>query len=176
MPLYMNEAEPDEGGGIGRAVFVVVLIPLLLAATWLFIVFNARYRTCVQLENGANLGYEAVFDLSRPYFKPIAVPRHADGTPLIRNDMWAIFVTDTTIYGWALGGTSDDDYDYAWRADSGLILKDENPIAYEHLIREAGHANWDIDIGSVGTKYLLDLLIDRPEFDAELCPTALITW
>jgi hypothetical protein len=172
----MNEAEPDEGSGIGFALFVIVLIPLLLAATWLFIVFNVRYRTCVQLENGLNLGYEAVFDLSSTYLKPTAVPRFSDGTPLIRNDMWAIYVTDTTIYGRALGDTSDEDYDYAWRADSDLILKDENPTAYARLIREAGHANWDIDIGSVGTKYLLDSLIDRPEFDAKLCPTALVTW
>lgn len=172
----MNEAEPFRIDGAVAALLAIVLIPLLLAATWLFVVFNARYRTCVQLENGMNLGYEAVFDLSSTYLTPIAVPRFSDGTPLIRNDMWAIYVTDTTIYGWALGDTSDEDYDYAWRADSGLILKDENPVAYERLIREARHANWDIDIGSVGTKYLLDLLIDRPEFDAKLCPTALVTW
>ncbi len=72
---------------------------LLMPAVWLFIAFNNEYRVCVPLENGMNLGYEAVFDLSRPLFKPIAVPRFPDGTPLIRVETWALYVTDTTIYG-----------------------------------------------------------------------------
>lgn len=172
----MNRSDREKPYGVIAAVLAIVMIPLLLAAAWPFVVFNARYRTCVQLGNGLNLGYEAVFDLSRPFLKPIAVPRFPDGTPLISDDMWEIYVTDTTVYGWALGKTSDKDYNYAWRTDTGLILKEESPVLYERLIAEAGHANWDIDIGSVGTGWLLNELIKRPEFNAHRCPTALITW
>lgn len=93
---------------IGCVLFVA-LVPVL----WLAVVFNVRHRICVRLENGANLGYEAVFDLTRPLFRPIAVPKLPDGIPLIRDGMWAIYVSNTTIYGWALGRTSDEDYWYA---------------------------------------------------------------
>lgn len=172
----MKPSEHEKRNGVIAAVLAIVLIPLLMAVAWPFVVFNARYRACVQLQNGLNLGYAAVFDLSRSFLKPIAVPRLPDGTPLIRDDMWAIYITDTTIYGWALGETSGEDYDYAWRADTGLILKEENPVLYERLITEAGHANWDIDIGSVGTGWLLNELIKRPEFNVHRCPTSLITW
>ena len=165
-------------GAIGAILGLLLLLSLLLLVptVWLVVVFNAKFRTCVQLDNGLNLGYEAVFDLSSPYFMPIAVPRFANGTPLLRDDMWSIYVTDTTIYGWALGLSSEEDYDYAWRADTGLILKNDFPRLYEKLVAEAGHANWDIGTGSIGTGWLLHELIERPEFDVKLCPTSLITW
>ncbi|WP_372605016.1 hypothetical protein, partial [Actibacterium sp.] len=68
-----------------RALSGLALLPCIVLVLWIFIAFNNRYRTCVRLENGANLGYEAVFDLGRPYLKPIAVPRTEDGTPIVRD-------------------------------------------------------------------------------------------
>lgn len=128
------------------------------------------------LQNGLNLGYEAVFDLSKPYFKPIAVPRFSDGTPLIRHDMWAIYLTNTTLFGWALRQTSQDDYWFAWRADAGLVKQAENDALYKKLVAEAGHANWDFGSGSFGTGWVMNELMKRPEFNVHRCPTALITW
>ena len=95
----MNCGRSDHGSGVLAALAGVVLLPCVVLALWIVVVFNTRYRTCVQLENGANLGYEAVFDLSRPYLKPIAVPRLEDGTPILRDMLWSIKVTPTTIYG-----------------------------------------------------------------------------
>lgn len=70
-------------GTVAAVAAIVLLIPLL----WLFVAFNATFRQCVPLKNGLALGYEAVFDLREPYFMPIAVPKFADGTPLVRNDI-----------------------------------------------------------------------------------------
>jgi hypothetical protein len=59
----MSFCQSDDG--LLGALTGVLLILILLLALWIVNIFNNRYRTCVQLENGANLGYEAVFDLSR---------------------------------------------------------------------------------------------------------------
>ena len=67
-------------------------------------------------------------------------------------------------------------YRFAWRNDVGLVLETDNPTVYEHLVAEAGHANWDIDINNVGTQWLLNELAERPDFEVGRCPTSLITW
>ena len=156
--------------------FGIVFALLLISATWLFFAFDRKYHQCVALENGLNLGYEAVFDFGRPFFKPIAVPKFRDGTPLIRDDLWSIFVTDPSLYGVSLAVRDANGYSFAWRGDSGLIKQDQDPLLYDRLVREAGPPNWDIEIGSVGTDWLLNELIARPEFNVHRCPTTLITW
>lgn len=151
------------------------LLPFLLGAAWIFSVTFEKYSQCVPLKNGLNLGYEAVFDLSRPYFKPIAVPKLADGTPLIRDPIWALFVTDRAVYGvmLAIKGPSDQ---FAWRSDTGLIQQADNSAAYDQIIATAGPANWDLGQGSIGPEWMVQELIKRPEFHAKRCPTALITY
>lgn len=161
---------------MAKAAIAVAALILLLPAVWLFIAYNGKHGVCVPLENGLNLGYEAVFDLSRPYFRPIAVPKFPDGAPLIRDKTWEIFVTDTTIYGLALGQTSESDYRFAWRADTGLVRQQDHQATYEALIAEAGHANWDIEIDSVGTGWLLDELLRRRQPTSKRCPTSFLTW
>lgn len=151
---------------------LVVIIPVL----WLAWIYDGRYRKCIRLENGLNLGYEAIFDFKRPFIKPIAVPKFPDGEPLVRDDMWAIYVTDTSIYGWAMGHSPDEDYWYAWRADRGLVLKDDDPSAYKAIVAQAGKANWDIGTGSYGTGWLLYKLMESPRFEAFRCPTRFIAW
>ncbi len=79
----------------------------------------------MRLQNGLNLGYEAVFDLSRPFWMPIAIPKFRDGTPLVESDIWPIYVTDTTIHGLALGNVTDKDFWLAWRADTGYGIGSE---------------------------------------------------
>lgn len=161
--------------GTAKAATAFALIGLLLPAAWLFNAYGRNYRVCVPLENGLYLGYEAIFDLSRPYFKPIAVPKFPDGTPLIRDETWAIFLTATTIYGLAMGPSPDKDYRFVWRSDVGLIRQQDHQATYEALIAEAGPANLDIEIDSVGTGWLLnELLKQQPA--SERCPTSLVTW
>lgn len=170
------------GGGENRQILarIAALIALLsviplLAAIWVVLAFNRIHRQCVPLENGLNIGYEAVFDLSGPYFRPMTVPRFADGTPVIRDDLWALYVTDTSIYGVPMSH-DEPSGSFVWRADTGLILAKENPALYDRLIAEAGHANWDFGTGSIGTGIFYQELAKRPGFEARRCPTALITW
>lgn len=172
----MKCVRSDLGRGVLAAVAGVVLLPCVLLTLWVVVVFNGRYRTCVQLENGANLGYEAVFDLSRPYLKPIAVPRWEDGTPILRDMLWSIKITPTTLYGLSLEPLDERGYQFAWRNDVGLVLEVDNPTVYEDLVAEAGHANWDIEINNVGTQWLMNELAGRPDFDVRRCPTSLVTW
>ncbi len=172
----MNYGRKDRGTGVLAALAGVVLLPCAILALWIVVVFNARYRTCVQLENGANLGYEAVFDLSRPYLKPIAVPRFEDGTPMLRDMLWSVKITPTTIYGLSLEPVDERGYQFAWRNDVGLVLEADNPTVYERLVAEAGHANWDIETNNVGTQWLMNELAERPDFEVGRCPTSLITW
>ena len=159
------------GGFFTLLALVIVMVPLAL----LIWGYNRSFRQCVVLENGLNLGYEAVFDLSKPTLRPIAVPRFPDGTPLLRDPLWGLYVTDTTVYG-VTYGVKDGDYRFAWRADTGLILKPENDALYRALVAEAGQANWDLGPGSFGTEILLNDLRQGPATPAHRCPTALITW
>jgi hypothetical protein len=168
----MNRSSLAPVAALVSLVFAVILVPAL----WLFLAFDHKYRQCVALRNGLNLGYEAVFDLGRPFLKPIAVPKFRDGTPLIRDDLWALYVTDTTIHGVSLAVKNADSFRFAWREDTGLIKQDEDAALYEGLLAEAGHANWDFGAGSLGTGWLLNELIKRPEFKVHRCPTALMTW
>jgi hypothetical protein len=176
----MQTEEPDQiatrprppVGTVAAALSLVLLIPLL----WLFVAFNVQFRQCVPLKNGLALGYEAVFDLRGPYLRPIAVPKFGDGTPLIRDETWAIYVTDTTVHGWGMAPRSEADYRFAWRADTGLVRQRDDPQTYDRLVAEAGHANWDIEIDAVGTGWLLQELLRRRAPDRPRCPTALLTW
>jgi len=175
--VRVNYRGRDDGDdGVLGALAGVVLIPIVFLALWIVIAFNDRYRTCVKLENVANLGYEAVFDLSRPYLKPIAVPRLEDGTPILRDMLWSIMITPTTIYGLSLEPVDERGYQFAWRNDVGVVLEADNPTIYERLVAEAGHANWDIEINNIGTGALMNRLIERPDSDVGRCPTSLITW
>ncbi|TXI01818.1 MAG: hypothetical protein E6Q73_06555 [Pseudorhodobacter sp.] len=155
---------------------------LLLPALWLFSAYDRQFGVCVSLKNGLVLGYEAVFDVSRPYLRPIAVPKLADGTPLIREETWEIFVTDTTLYGLTMGASAAENYAFVWRADTGLVRQRDDSATYDRLVAEAGPANWDIEIGSVGTGWLLAELLRRPELldhqgtADQRCATRLLTW
>ena len=106
----MKNAENQGYGAVIGAGLGLLLLLLLVPTVWVFLAFNNKYRQCVQLKNGLNLGYEAVFDLSRPFFKPIAVPRFQNGVSLIRDELWAITITDTTVFGVTLAIENEGGY------------------------------------------------------------------
>lgn len=170
----MADPEEDDYFWFFGTIYVLLALIVFVPTVLLFIGFNIMFRTCIPLKNGLNLGYEAVFDLSKPYLQPIPVPRLANGTPLIREATWAIFITDTTLYGTTMSVTGGADF--AWRADEGLVLWQDNPNLYDTLVAEAGHANWDFGTGSYGAGYLLNELLRRPGFRGHDCHTRLITW
>lgn len=159
-----------------KPLLIVLMSILALPAGWIFWGYNYTFRPCVQLKNGLNLGYEAVFDLSRSYFRPIAVPRFPDGTPLIRDETWALYVTDTTIYGESFTPGQGLGYLFAWRADSGLVYQTDNPSLYDRLAHEAGPANVGLPQGNMDAGVMLWKLSRRPDHKKVWCPTALITW
>lgn len=167
----MPNGRETDNIGCFHALLALSLTPVALMLVYVFLIYNVRYRGCGHLENGLNLGYEAVFDLSRSFFQPIAVPRFSDGTPLVRDETWALFVTPTTVHGWAYPA----EYSFAWRAGTGLVLSYEDREAYERLIAEAGVVNWGRS-GKIDTAGLLNELKDDGRFDVDWCPTAFLTW
>ncbi len=158
------------------ALLGILLLILAIVGAWPFIAYNKEFRRCVQLKNGLNLGYNAVFDLREPYWLPEEVPKFPDGTPLVEGDVWPIYVTDSTLYGIALSETGSEDFEFAWRADTGLVLKNENQQKYEKLVSEAGDTNPGINIGLIGSGWLLKELMKRPEYADQWCATRFITW
>lgn len=171
----MDDRAETAGAGVLPALMSLLLLPVLAAMVWLLVAFERRHGQCVDLENGLLLGYEAIVDLGRSFGRPIAVPKYPDGTPVIRDETWELHATATTLHGLAMRPDPADDYRFAWRVDAGLILEEEEPEALEGLISEAGPSNWGIE-GAVGTKWLMDELARRPEFEGRKCPTALVTW
>ncbi len=161
---------------IFRTVIVFVTLIVSIIVVYLVVGFNVKHRRCVQLENGLNIGYNAVFDLSHPYFLPEEVPKLPDGTPLVEGDVWPIYVSETTLYGIAFGEKGEKDFGFAWRKDTGLVRKKESPKLYEKLVSEAGDVNLGIQIDTVGTAIILREFMKRPEYTNQSCPTKLITW
>ena len=48
------------------------------------------------------------------------------------------FATETTVYGLAEGADHNSDFWFAWRVDTGLILKKNKPERYEKIVSESG--------------------------------------
>jgi hypothetical protein len=152
----------------------IVLGIFAIPALWIVWVYYREAHECIRLENGAILGDAAVFDLSQPFFQPFAVPKLENGHPIIHDDLWDLYVTPTTLYGTTK--RVENGYAFAWRPDTGTVLRHENRDLYESIVADAGHANWDIGTGSYGTGYLLMELIRTGRFPKEWCRTRLVTW
>lgn len=106
----------------------------------------------MQFGKGANLGCETVYDLSRPYLEPIAVPRLQYGTPM-RDALWTIKIIPASICGLSPEVMSERGYQLAWRNDVGLVLNTAGPAEYESLVVEVEQANWDAEIDNVGPQW-----------------------
>ena len=110
----------------------------ILAIAFAMIVQRGMKTTCARLPNGMNIGYQALIDLSTPYFKPDIVPKYENGASLLPGDAWPFFATETTVYGLAEGEDHNRDFWFAWRKDTGLILNKNKPERYEKIVSESG--------------------------------------
>jgi len=126
---------------------------------------------CVQLPNGLNIGKQALIDLSRPYFRPDIVPKFDNGKSLLPGDAWPFFTTETTVHGLALEADPEDDFWFAWREDTGLVLKQENLSLYEKLVSEAGAPMGNKGINVVGPHVVMMELQRRQEYANQTCRT-----
>ena len=154
---------------------VVCLFAMLLAA-FPFYVYNKNFRRCVALENGLNLGYNAVFDLRSPYFLPVVTAKLPNGKPLANSDIWTVYISDTTLYGMALGDKRASSYWLAWRADTGLVLWHQDQKLYEKLKAEAGEINVGIGTGLYNTGAVMQMMQDQLGYTEHWCRTRLVTW
>jgi len=126
---------------------------------------------CVQLPNGLNIGKQALIDLSRPYFRPDIVPKFDNGQSLLPGDAWPFYATETTVHGLALEADTEDDFWFAWRKETGLVLKAEDPALYEKLVSEAGAPMGNKGINVVGSHMVMMELQRRPEYANQTCRT-----
>ena len=153
----------------------------LLAAGMFVVVFASGFfwglpTRCVQLPNGLNIGKQALIDLSRPYFRPDIVPKFDNGRSLLPGDAWPFFATGTTVHGLAEEANPQDDFWFAWRKDTGLVLKAENPALYEKLVSEAGTPLGNRGINVVSSHIVMMELQKKTEFAGQTCRTRWITW
>lgn len=126
---------------------------------------------CVQLPNGLNIGKQALIDLNRPYFRPDIVPKFDNGQSLLPGDAWPFYATETTVHGLALEADPEEDFWFAWRQDTGLVLKAEDPALYEKLVSEAGAPMANKGINVVGSHMVMMELQRRPEYANQTCRT-----
>ena len=131
---------------------------------------------CVQLPNGLNIGKQALLDLNRPYFRPDIVPKFDNGQSLLPGDAWPFYATETTVHGLALEADPEDDFWFAWREDTGLVLKAEDPALYEKLVSESGAPMGNKGINAVGSHVVMMELQRRPEYANQTCRTRWIVF
>lgn len=126
---------------------------------------------CVQLPNGLNIGKQALIDLNRPYFRPDIVPKFDNGQSLLPGDAWPFYATETTVHGLALEADPKDDFWFAWREDTGLVLKTEDPTLYEKLVSEAGAPMGNKGLNAVDSHIVMMELQRRSEYADQTCRT-----
>ena len=131
--------------------------------------------TCVGLPSGLNIGDQALIDLSAPYFGLDVVPKFDNGASLLPGDAWPFFATETTVYGLAEGADHNSDFWFAWRKDTGLILKKNKPEQYEIMVSEAGDLLEHTEYGGFDSHIVMRNLKKAPEYQKQTCRTRLLT-
>ena len=132
---------------------------LLLLLFWFLLALWGRYskyQACVGLPNGSIIGREAILD-PRTLFNPYrwspdsrVILKLPNGSPLITDEVFPIYITETTVYGRGEPrDRSKASYAFAYRPDVGLVYEHTDPDTYAKLEGEAGE--------------LLDLLFDKYE-------------
>ena len=92
--------------------FVKIIVFIILAVKFALIAQRGIKTTCARLPNGMNIGYQALIDLSTPYFKPDTVPKYENGI-LTAWGCLAFFATETTVYRLAEGEDQTSDFWFA---------------------------------------------------------------
>ena len=168
-----------------RVVLWLVVLITALVIVWLVVLplvgANITHRSCLELKNGLNLGYNAVFDLRRKSLNdivplPFVVPKYPDGTPLVDQSLWSLFITDTTVYGRTFGEPWEAAYDFAWRDDVGLVRAHDDIETYRKIVAEAGPANEGMGSGSYGASLVMEAFAERPEYSYQWCRTRFVVW
>ncbi len=158
------------------AIVRFIILAFIIISIMRFCTSGTNQHRCLQLKIGLDLGYNAVFDFSQPYWRPYVVFKSRDGTPLIDQPLWNVYITDTSIYGTTFGKPGSPAFRYIWRADTGLVNGNTDWKTFQRLVDEAGPANVEVGKGSYGPKILLHKLMNRPEFADQWCTTNFITW
>ncbi len=112
------------------------LVGMSLALLLQIFIVNSQYRSCVVLPNGLTVGYEAWIAPGRNLWQPGVVLKSPIGSTLVADDLDLFYFSATTAYGH--DRNDENSFDIAYRADTGLVLGEENPDLYHRLIDEAG--------------------------------------
>ncbi|MEN8710186.1 MAG: hypothetical protein ABF310_09260 [Paracoccaceae bacterium] len=155
-----------------RPSFAAVVFVSVLA----FGVYWGLPTRCVQLPNGLNIGKQAVIDLSEPFFIPDIVPKFKNGKSLLPGDAWPFYATNTTVHGLADGHDTQNVFWFAWRHDTGLVLRKDNPELYETLVSEAGAPMGNKGISLVDSHVVMMELQEQPNYANQKCRTRWIRW
>ena len=140
-----------------------------------FYIWGAQTR-CVRLPNGINIGYEAILNFSKPYFRPGVVVKYRSGDQLLPGDAFPFFATETTVYGTAAERGGSESRRFAWREDVGLVFRYNQPGLYMRLVSDAGPKLDGVKAGNLGVGiYYLDLK-KIPDYDGQWCRTRWIRW
>jgi hypothetical protein len=155
-------------------------LKIFVPGIFLSVLTLAGYRgfptSCVRLPNGINIGKQALIDLSASYFRPDIVPKFENGASLLFGDAWPFFVTETTVYGLALEADYRNDFWFAWRKDTGLVRKNEEPERYDKIVSEAGDLLEHTEYGGFDSHIVMINLQKSPEHQNQTCRTRLLTW
>ena len=95
---------------------------------------------------------------------------------MLPGDAWPFFATETTIYGLAEGPDHNSDFWFAWRTDTGLVLKKTEPELYEEIVSEAGERLDSTGISVISSHIVMRNLKKHPEYKNQTCRTHLLTW
>ncbi len=119
---------------------VILLIPVIIPVIYVFIYIGYIKRIdedCAKLPNGVYISQLAVFNLSYPrhFITPVTL-KDQNFNALVSGHIEDFYMTATTLYGTIEYLFTIDGF--AYRADTGLVLHDDNPQLYQTLIDEAG--------------------------------------
>lgn len=125
-----------------RVVRALTCFGALLAFSFLalpVIVYSNQHSACVRLPNGVIIAYEAKMNLRHAHLKPSFVVKGPTGDVFSVGNDRSLNFSETTAY-WI-----DDDSmsvsgkgELAYREDTGLVARSENPLLYNKLIAETG--------------------------------------
>lgn len=112
---------------------LIMIYAFLFLQNWVY-----KYGTCVKLPNGLIVSYEALFDFSKPYWIPEPVVRSIHGDIISFGNDEPFYFSNTTAFWVDYDRYPGQNEALAYRPDTGLIERSDNPKLYETLISEAG--------------------------------------